>query len=257
MLVIVDFSNVAVACFFSSVLASGKKPENVPPYYEEHVGHFEEKMFSVSNKFDMPYQHFVYALDSKPKWKFEIYPEYKANRASTKLGCDPKMAPLRHLKNLGATCMRSEGQEADDVIATLCHKHAAKGPVVVVTSDKDLWQLNAIPQVSVYNHHTKKMVDLDDMEKAFGIRDYRQIKLVKSLWGDSGDNVPNAVPRMQKYLHPVIAKCSNGNLDEFYDLALKTDISDRCRQLLTENRDRVYLNQRLVELNPNCKLEAI
>ncbi len=221
------------------------------------MGHFEEKLFSITNRFNTPFQHFVYALDSKPKWKYELYPEYKANRASSKLGCDPKAAPLKYLKRLGATCIRSEGYEADDVIATLCQKHASKGPVTVITSDKDLWQLLSIPQVSIYNHLAKKMVDLADLEKAFEIKDFRQVRLYKSLWGDSGDNIKNVIPRMKQYLLPVIAQTPSGNLDEFYEKALKADVSKRCLQLLTENKEAVYLNHKLVDLRMDCKLEPV
>jgi DNA polymerase I len=150
----------------------------------------------------------------------------------------------------------SVGNEADDVIATLVRlaSNNAQGNVTIMTSDRDLWQL-IDSKVSVWNPISKLLIRQEDIFKAFAVRQPRHIPLYKSLWGDAGDCVPNAVPRTQKHLLPLILR-GDGQLDTFRaDVKQSWDsLSPRCRELYDLGAPQVQINWDLVYLDRHCTL---
>ncbi len=84
--------------------------------------------------------------DWRPSWRVEIFPEYKANRL-TKEGeeeepdlLSPQIPILLELLDLfGIPVIGVDDYEADDIMATLAVKE--KGPIRIVTGDRDLFQL--------------------------------------------------------------------------------------------------------------------
>ncbi|MFE7675429.1 5'-3' exonuclease H3TH domain-containing protein [Streptomyces albidoflavus] len=89
--------------------------------------------------------------DWRPAWRVELIPTYKAHRVAeeTPEGPDVEETPdtlspqvpviEAVLDALGIARAEAAGYEADDVIGTLAT--AAKGPVDIVTGDRDLYQL--------------------------------------------------------------------------------------------------------------------
>ncbi|MFD2376338.1 hypothetical protein ACFSTJ_01205 [Ottowia pentelensis] len=73
----------------------------------------------------------------------ELYPDYKANRASMPDDLRSQIAPIHEVVALlGWTVLAVPGVEADDVIGTLAHTAAGQGLQVLISSgDKDLAQL--------------------------------------------------------------------------------------------------------------------
>jgi len=105
---------------------------------------------------------FIFAWDTKPYHRSKLFPEYKSNRASegrakherriTKWGPPPKLKkPIfdllqnKVLPKIGFKNIFSKaGYEADDIIASIVKtysKHTPYGSLVVVSTDKDLYQL--------------------------------------------------------------------------------------------------------------------
>jgi len=79
--------------------------------------------------------------------------------------------------------------EADDAIATLAARAAAKGlRTVIVSTDKDLLQL-IDATTSVWNPSKEKSVDEGNVEEFFGAAAGRVVDVL-ALWGDPSDNVP-------------------------------------------------------------------
>ncbi|MER6092630.1 5'-3' exonuclease [Streptomyces bluensis] len=89
--------------------------------------------------------------DWRPQWRVELIPSYKAHRvaAEHEVGPDEEEVPDTLspqvpviedvLDTLGIARVGVEGYEADDVIGTFTAR--AKGPVDIVTGDRDLYQL--------------------------------------------------------------------------------------------------------------------
>ncbi|SDK78277.1 5'-3' exonuclease, C-terminal SAM fold [Glycomyces sambucus] len=82
----------------------------------------------------------------RPQWRLDLMPGYKADRAlpdgaeDTPEGLDDQVAAIEALlPALGIATAAHPDYEADDVIATLASRTAE--PVLVVTGDRDLFQL--------------------------------------------------------------------------------------------------------------------
>ena len=85
--------------------------------------------------------------DWRPSWRVELFPDYKANRLDeTGEGeeepdlLEPQIPVLLELLDLfGIATVGADDYEADDVMATYAHRE--KGPIRVVTGDRDLFQI--------------------------------------------------------------------------------------------------------------------
>jgi 5'-3' exonuclease len=84
--------------------------------------------------------------DWRPTWRTDLFPGYKANRLDDEgdeeepdtLG--PQIPILLDvLESFGIPIIGADNYEADDVIATLSKQE--KGPIYIVTGDRDLFQL--------------------------------------------------------------------------------------------------------------------
>lgn len=196
---------------------------------------------------------FVFVEDRRSERKYKLFPAYKGNREEHET--DPRPIAKEWLKKQGLkTFVYSPDNEADDTLATLCAK-AGKNPVIIVSSDKDLWQLLEPPRIAIYSIRKDDFIWPKDLEEEYGISEPRHLPLYKALWGDRGDNIPNAVPRMQKQLLPVIKK-SDGSLRNFADMTnvAGDSLTKKCWELLAKGKDQVEINYQLVKLDTECPL---
>ncbi|MBP7149384.1 MAG: DNA polymerase I [Acidobacteria bacterium] len=124
-------------------------------------------------------------------YRDDLFAEYKANRQ----GPPPELEPQFPLAMeacgvLGWPVLVAPGFEADDVIATLARQAEAEGlQVVIVTSDKDLYQLVGESVVVLNPAKEDRILDAAGVEEVFGVRP-DQVVDVLALMGDAIDNVP-------------------------------------------------------------------
>ncbi len=136
----------------------------------------------------------VFCFDlGRPK-RCELYPDYKANRV-----LDEKRKQVRRQTQLLRTeilpavgyknLLAADGYEADDLIAECClnHLHLLKHSKVIVSGDKDLYQLLGITTVQ-YHPVSKKLYTVGLFREEYGIRP-EQWPLVKAIAGCETDNV--------------------------------------------------------------------
>ncbi|MDD5441520.1 MAG: 5'-3' exonuclease H3TH domain-containing protein, partial [Candidatus Omnitrophica bacterium] len=125
--------------------------------------------------------------------RHEQYAEYKAHRPPTPDDLVSQINAIRKMTEyLGLNISEQEGYEADDVIATLTRYGVSKGmKIVIVTSDKDMFQLLEDDKVTVYDPGKDKMINTNTFLKDFGFASTYMIDYL-SLVGDASDNVPGA-----------------------------------------------------------------
>jgi DNA polymerase-1 len=126
-----------------------------------------------------------------PTFRHEAYAEYKANRPEMPTEMASQIEPTKAiLRAMGLPLVELAGYEADDCIATLAKVAAEAGlEVVIVTADKDLFQL-VRPGVRIL--HTKRedtLLDEKGVEEVFGVPPERVVDVL-ALWGDPTDNIP-------------------------------------------------------------------
>src|SRR5512143_2829522 len=106
------------------------------------------------------------------------FKEYKAHRPPMPRDLVPQVPYIHRLvEAFRIPLFVREGQEADDVIATLTHRARDKGmDVVIVSGDKDLLQLVG-PGVSVYDSLKEKTYGPRDVEERFGVPPERVLEI--------------------------------------------------------------------------------
>ncbi|MGI8541512.1 MAG: DNA polymerase, partial [Rubrobacteraceae bacterium] len=128
-----------------------------------------------------------------PKFRMEIFPEYKANRSAMP---EELRAQTDHmdeiLEAMNIPAMRAEGFEADDAIATLSKKIPDGVELMIVTGDQDAMQLvggNVKVVRTTRGVSETKEYGRDEVIEEYGVTP-EQIPGYKALVGDTSDNIP-------------------------------------------------------------------
>ena len=146
---------------------------------------------------DYPSDYSACVFDAKGKtFRDDIYPEYKANRASMPDELRAQIEPLYEtIRAMGWPLIIEEGVEADDVIGALAKQAEAQGiRTIISTGDKDICQL-VTPNITVVNtmrdafRKTDDVLDIAGVTAKFGVPPERMIDYLV-LIGDTSDNVP-------------------------------------------------------------------
>lgn len=95
---------------------------------------------------------------------------------------------LQMLKNVPVCQLLAQDAEADDLIAYLCRGPLRSQKKVIMSGDKDMWQLFD-DDTWAYSPHRKRFVTKEDVFEELRITT-RNIAVAKALAGDGGDNVP-------------------------------------------------------------------
>jgi DNA polymerase-1 len=130
-------------------------------------------------------------FDAKGKtFREEMYPEYKANRASMPEDLSKQVEPIHEaVRAMGWPILMVDGIEADDVIGTLTVMAVEHGlKTIVSTGDKDLAQL-VNEHVTLVNTMSNETLDRAGVIAKFGVPPERIVDYL-TLVGDTVDNVP-------------------------------------------------------------------
>jgi DNA polymerase-1 len=195
---------------------------------------------------DLDPSHVAVVLDSvAPSFRKTLYPEYKANRPPVPPDLKEQLPYVERITvALGLPCVRSEGFEADDVIATLARRAEAAGlAVVIVSSDKDLMQLVG-PGIGMFDTMKDLRIGPEQVVEKFGVRP-EQLGDLLAIMGDSSDNVPGVKGIGPKGAARLLAQF--GSLRKILD-SVDSVASKREQQALRDHRDAAILSRQLVEL---------
>jgi len=185
----------------------------------------------------------------EPTFRHEMVSDYKAHRPETPDILRQQLGLVHQLvEAMRVPIVEVPGFEADDVLATLATQAAAAGDdVIVVTGDRDAYQLVEDPHIKVlYNRR--------------GVSDYvlyneagivartgvtpRQYPELAALRGDPSDNLPGVPGVGDK----IAAKLINtyGDLDGIY--AHLGELTPRLREALVAGEGNVRSNARAIPL---------
>lgn len=132
----------------------------------------------------------------------KVYPEYKLGRRPEKLnrfyGSDiPEseenrkhqlMSLLEMLKHTPVCQVYVSDCEGDDIVAFLCEGPFKSEDKIIVSSDKDMYQL-LDENTRIYSLHRKTVLSKEDVFEEYRIKTHN-FALAKALCGDPGDNIP-------------------------------------------------------------------
>lgn len=184
--------------------------------------------------------------------RHEEFTAYKAQRPEMPQGMQAQIPYIhRVVEALGIPLIRTVGYEADDLIGTLARRAEAAGfEVVIVTSDKDMFQL-LTPRVRIYDPVKEKWVGEAECRERFGVEPSRVVE-VMGLMGDAIDNIPGVKGIGEKTATKLIAQFGTiENLLEHLDEVMPP----KTRALLLEQADKARLSRDLARIRVDCPVE--
>lgn len=185
-LILVDGSSYLYRAFFASQQADLRTSTGLP---SGAVRVMANMMRSLRKQY--PDCHVAVVFDAKGKtFRDDIYPEYKATRASMPDDLRSQVAPIHQMiKAMGFPFLMVEGVEADDVIGTLARQATEKQlPVLISTGDKDMAQLVS-DHVTLIDTMKDVKTDREGVIEKFGVPPELIIDYL-ALIGDKVDNIP-------------------------------------------------------------------
>ncbi len=208
---------------------------------------FFRSIFALLKEYKPNY--LVVAMDSRtPTFRHEAYADYKATRDKTPQDLQAQIPVIESiLERVGASCIRYDGYEADDIIAT-ASKHCMEEDVhcLIVSNDKDLLQLvddqgniSALRyEKGGYAEYTAKQV-LESLEvRPEQITDYL------ALLGDASDNIPGVKGIGKKGAADLLR--TYGSIDEIYKHL--DELTPANRKKLEEGYASAMVSKELVTL---------
>lgn len=199
----------------------------------------------------------------------KLFPGYKAGRA-TKIKTFNRFDEFKNLEDEQQSMVKQfrriieylnilpiyvlsiSGVEADDTIAWIIKNKCVNHKSVIVSSDKDFFQL-ITEHVTVYNPVQKKLYDADGIKERFGIIPENMITY-RTLDGDASDDIPGVKGVGLSTLIKTFPELVN---TEFTvdDLLLKSKIEvdnkskKKIFKTILDSEDRINLNFRLMQLD--------
>jgi DNA polymerase-1 len=181
------------------------------------------------------------------------YKGYKANRAAMPEDLAQQIPYIRRaLEAYRIPILELAGFEADDVIGTLARKAAAaKHPVYVVSSDKDMMQL-VNDDVLILNPPKDNLIcDAAKVEEILGVPPARVIDIM-ALRGDSVDNIPGAPGIGDKGSVEIIKRF--GTVEQALDRANEVE-KKTYRESLQNNRDTILFSKSMATIDTNVPVD--
>lgn len=179
------------------------------------------------------------------------FKEYKAQRPDMPQGMQAQI-PLIHrvVETFGVPVIRRAGYEADDLIGTLARKAEGAGcKVVIVTSDKDMFQL-LTTAVRIYDPVKDKWYGEAECRERFGVEPARVVEIM-GLMGDAIDNIPGVKGIGEKTAVKLIRQF--GTIEEV--LRHVDELPPKTKALLIEQAENARLSRRLAMIQVDCPVE--
>jgi DNA polymerase-1 len=188
-----------------------------------------------------------------PKQRLELLPSYKAQRPPTPPDLDAQLPTIREvLAAMRLPVVELDGEEADDIIATLAVRAADEGShVLIASNDKDFMQIVG-PNIQLIRPDSKEtqLIDPAGVEARYGVKPEQIVDLL-SLTGDSADNVPG-IPGVGEKTAAELLRTYH-DIDNL--LAHATELpKPKLRDALLSRADQLRRNRSLIALRTSLDL---
>lgn len=200
--------------------------------------------------------HVAVAFDvSRKTFRSDIFPEYKANRASTPDEFRSQMSYLHEfVDGCGIEHFQLEGYEADDLIATISKKAEKSGfEVLICTGDRDSFQL--VNEKTTVLYPKRGVSEMARMTPEAVLEKYgmtpAQYPDFAALRGDPSDNLPSIPGVGEKTAAKWIVEY--GSLADLFSEVDK--VGGKVGQSLRDNIDNVIRNRELTQLVHDAPIE--
>lgn len=189
-----------------------------------------------------------------PTHRHEAFKDYKAQRPPMPQGMSAQIPYIhRVVEALSLPVIRQAGYEADDLIGTLARKGEGEGlDVVIVTSDKDMFQL-LTPKTRIYDPVKDKWFGEADSQVRFGVEPARVVEIM-GLMGDTSDNIPGVKGIGEKTAVKLITQF--GTIEELLS-RIEEVTPAKTKNLLLEQGEQARMSRQLATIQLDCPLEFV
>ncbi|MDD5692395.1 MAG: DNA polymerase I [Candidatus Omnitrophica bacterium] len=191
---------------------------------------------------------------SRDTFRLKKFAEYKIQRPPMPDGLGSQIPIIKEvISAYRIPIFEKEGFEADDIIAELARKAAAKKMrVTIVSSDKDILQL-VDKRVTVFSPYKDEGVfyDASAVKERFGVRPERIADII-ALTGDTADNIPGVPGIGEKTAARLIQ--DHGTLEKLLKNVSKVE-PEKIKLAISEHIQRIKLNKELVDLHESLGLK--
>ena len=183
-----------------------------------------------------------------PTFRHKMYADYKGTRHAMPDELRAQMPVIKQLLTaLGVAIVEKEGFEADDIIGTLSHEAEKEGgECVISTGDRDSFQL-ITDKVTVRLASNKEDIIYTPakISEVYGVTP-REMLEVKTLMGDSSDNIPGVPGVGEKTALGLIQKYHT--VDYIYQNLDTIEVTKGVRTKLENGRESAELSRKLAEI---------
>jgi len=209
-------------------------------------------MRTIKNKY--PSCHLTVAWDRDATRRKEVFSSYKSSRSSVDLV--EQISDLKRIfLNLNISQAEFEGEEADDVIASLTKKYS-ENTVYIYSSDKDMFQLVKDGSVIVIRPKRGKIpekhYDEEMIMEEYGVQP-SNFACYQCFRGDSIDDIPGA-PRIKSSLIAYLVE-KYQDPPTIYEYLNEEKLTPYQRKTLLEFQEQTTVNMQLVKLRTDLPLE--
>ena len=188
------------------------------------------------------------AFDLKgPTFRHKMYGDYKAGRKPMPEELAVQFPYAKQaLFALGISVVEKEGYEADDILGTYAKNADAETKTFILTGDRDSLQLIDDKTTVILATNTEPITfDRASFTEKYGVGP-EQFVDVKSLMGDSSDNIPGVPGIGEKTALKLISQF--GSLDGLYGSLPDASLSQKMNDKLLAGKDSAYLSRTLAQI---------
>lgn len=191
-----------------------------------------------------------------PTFRHKAYDGYKATRHGMPPELAEQMPVVKQLLDeLGFVQVSCPGWEADDILGTLSAAcEATGGQTLLATGDRDSLQLvDEHTTVLLATNRETLVMDPDAIREKYGVAPPQLID-VKSLMGDSSDNIPGVAGIGEKTALALVQKF--GSLQGVYDNLDDASIKPKQREKLAAGRDMAEMSRMLGTIRRDAPIDT-
>ncbi len=247
-IIIIDAHALAYRAYYALVSQNLKNSDGIPT---GAIYGFFRMLFKLLNEYKTKYIAITWDPQEKT-FRHEIYDQYKSNRKPMPDDLIYQIEIIKEfLKKIGFPIIVSPKYEADDIIGTLVEKFKKKYKIILLTGDKDCYQLLDNNVIMLRGKKgVSEFIEITpaSLKQELGIEPI-QIPDYMALVGDSSDNIPGAKGIGPKTAAELIAKYNTiENLYEHLE-----ELKPSHKEKLIESKKDVFLSKQLCTIKKDLK----
>ena len=253
-LLVIDGNSIANRAFFGIKLLTTKDGR-----YTNAIYGFLNILLSLLKECDPDEVAVAFDLRA-PTFRHKMYDGYKATRHGMPEELAQQMPVLKELlAALGYRAVTAEGWEADDILGTLSAAcDARKDDCYLATGDRDSLQLvsestTVLLAATVMGRSKTVVMDEDAIQEKYGLAP-KQLIEVKSLMGDTSDNIPGVKGIGEKTALSLVQ--TFGSLEGVYQNIDDKRIKPKQREHLLEDKSMAELSHTLGTIRTDAPIDT-